>query len=314
MRHIRKLSFILMCFVMLFCLSVPAFAMTRIETEKDTSLTVHLAYSDTDIPGAGFHIYRVAEVSSTVKFTPTERFAAYPIDLEQENAYGWKQLAQTLKGYVAADSIEADASCVSDEKGIAEFNKLETGLYLVLGDKTVYDGYVYTIEPSLISLPNLRDNEWDYDCVISPKFSREEEPVPVVEIKVIKAWQDSGAESKRPSEISIKLMKGEELYESVTLNSDNNWRYTWEDLPQWDDKKLPIDWSVSEAPVTNYTVSIQQSENVFVIVNKYTGTTPPSPPNLPQTGQLWWPVPVLAFSGLCCIAIGALLSKKRNEQ
>lgn len=36
-------------------------------------------------------------------------------------------------------------------------------------------------------------------------------------------------------------------------------------------------------------------------------TAPPSPgggKKLPQTGQLWWPVPVLACAGLGCIAVG----------
>lgn len=31
---------------------------------------------------------------------------------------------------------------------------------------------------------------------------------------------------------------------------------------------------------------------------------------LPQTGQLWWPVPVLALAGLVLVAIGLRLRKK----
>lgn len=32
---------------------------------------------------------------------------------------------------------------------------------------------------------------------------------------------------------------------------------------------------------------------------------PPSkPPKLPQTGQYWWPVPVLLASGLLLVAVG----------
>ena len=48
---------------------------------------------------------------------------------------------------------------------------------------------------------------------------------------------------------------------------------------------------------------------------------PTSPPSsgggggkLPQTGQLWWPVPVLACAGLGCIAVGLLRRREdRNE-
>jgi len=41
------------------------------------------------------------------------------------------------------------------------------------------------------------------------------------------------------------------------------------------------------------------------VKNTYKGTTP-TPPSLPQTGQLWWPVPVLAAAGLFCLVLGLL--------
>ncbi len=49
-------------------------------------------------------------------------------------------------------------------------------------------------------------------------------------------------------------------------------------------------------------------------------TPPPATkpdPVLPQTGQLWWPVPLLAVAGMACFAIGWVLSArkgKRNEE
>lgn len=39
-------------------------------------------------------------------------------------------------------------------------------------------------------------------------------------------------------------------------------------------------------------------------------TPTPTNPKLPQTGQLWWPVPVLLFAGLAMIVLG-LVQKKR---
>ncbi len=38
----------------------------------------------------------------------------------------------------------------------------------------------------------------------------------------------------------------------------------------------------------------------------------PVPPRLPQTGQLWWPVPMLAFAGLLFIMLGWTLNKSRE--
>lgn len=44
-------------------------------------------------------------------------------------------------------------------------------------------------------------------------------------------------------------------------------------------------------------------------------TTPPSPggSKLPQTGQLWWPVPVLICMGLGCIAVGLIRRREGSE-
>ena len=68
--------------------------------------------------------------------------------------------------------------------------------------------------------------------------------------------------------------------------------------------------------VRGYTVSITQESGTFVVTNtpKQPSVMPPTDqpkePTLPQTGELWWPVPVLAAAGLLLIAAGA--GKKRK--
>ena len=47
-------------------------------------------------------------------------------------------------------------------------------------------------------------------------------------------------------------------------------------------------------------------------------TTPPSSGGgggkLPQTGQLWWPVPVLVCMGLGCIAVGLIRRREAGDE
>lgn len=46
-----------------------------------------------------------------------------------------------------------------------------------------------------------------------------------------------------------------------------------------------------------------------------TEPTEPAPPKLPQTGQLNWPVPLMAAAGLACFALGwALCFRRKREQ
>ncbi len=43
--------------------------------------------------------------------------------------------------------------------------------------------------------------------------------------------------------------------------------------------------------------------------------TPPPPPDLPQTGQLWWPVPLLTCGGLLLVSVGFLMNRgKRADE
>lgn len=41
---------------------------------------------------------------------------------------------------------------------------------------------------------------------------------------------------------------------------------------------------------------------------------PEKPDKLPQTGQLWWPVPVLICLGLACIAVGLIRRRRDSDE
>ncbi len=86
---------------------------------------------------------------------------------------------------------------------------------------------------------------------------------------------------------------------------------------------LPIVWRVVELTPEGYTVSITQEAGTFLVTNtpKQPPETPPvtppvNPPGqktLPQTGALWWPVPILAAAGLLLIAAGAEKNERHNK-
>ena len=67
------------------------------------------------------------------------------------------------------------------------------------------------------------------------------------------------------------------------------------------------------------TTSSQPSTTTATTTVKTTTTPPPSTTTVttekaPQTGQLWWPVPALAASGLLCFGIGLMIRKKNDEE
>lgn len=71
-------------------------------------------------------------------------------------------------------------------------------------------------------------------------------------------------------------------------------------IPMWDEAKGEWDYSVDASP---------KAETIPVVTPTPPPDTPPKPP-LIQTGQLNWPVPVLAGLGLALFAYGWVLSRK----
>lgn len=174
----------------------------------------------------------------------------------------------------------------------------------------------------MVMLPTRSENTWSYEVIASPKHTDQEIPDTPTEItrKVLKVWDDNGHENSRPKEITVQLLRDGEIYDTVTLNAGNNWRYTWSGLN--DDYR----WTIVEKELSGYIVRVDQEGVTFVVTNTYVPTTPdtptqptkPSPstpgkPSLPQTGQLWWPVPVLMCAGLVLVAAGLLRRRRESN-
>lgn len=70
-------------------------------------------------------------------------------------------------------------------------------------------------------------------------------------------------------------------------------------LPVWDE----------EIGEWNYVVTASPKSSTPSPKPTATPTPRPTNPTLPQTGQLWWPVPLLAFAGLVLILLGLLRRK-----
>lgn len=54
--------------------------------------------------------------------------------------------------------------------------------------------------------------------------------------------------------------------------------------------------------------------SVYPKLEARTLPTPPDDPHLPQTGLLWWPVPVLLCAGLCLTGIGAARRRRAEDE
>ena len=320
----RKRTLALLAAVLCLLTSV-AQAAGSIDLTRKPTLTLTYRDGKTALSGAKFSIYRVADADETGELTVRSEFDEFDLDIRGKNDRRWREMAQTLESYVLRREFTPTDSGKTDKTGMLTFptqgKTLAAGLYLVIGERHTPGGTEYDAEPFFVLLPtqDLENNEWVYDVSANVKFGKT--PVPddgdTVTRKVLKVWDDDGAEDSRPQEITVELLRNGKVYDTVKLSEKNNWRYTWLDLD------AEARWSVTEKTVSGYTVSITREGITFVVTNTKkpdrtdTPDTPvkpsnpskpssPAKPTLPQTGAVWWHVEALALSGLVFLILGAL--------
>lgn len=82
-----------------------------------------------------------------------------------------------------------------------------------------------------------------------------------VSIPVTKKWIGKAAESA-----TIHLLADGQEAANVTLNADNNWQYTFTDMPKYKDGKL-ITYTISEDAIAGYTTAITGDATNYVVTN-----------------------------------------------
>lgn len=268
-------------FLTLLCCFLP---MTLFADSDFMNLVVNCPESNMQVS-----LYRVADEN----YNLVDAFSHYSIDLKQDV----QGAANALENRILMDGIEADASNSSDSSYKASFSGLESGIYLVVGKEVFQDGVFYMPQVSLISLSG--DLSVDLKYEMSDKPSR---------IHVLKVWKKDNKKS-RPKSIEVCLLRSDGIVvDKVILNSDNQWTYTWDNL------STSYTYSVMETSVpSGYKESCTREKDTIVLTNtgNFMDKVKKKDEVLPNSGQLWWPVPVLLFVGLVLFGLGRHL---KNEE
>ena len=234
-------------------------------------------------------LYRVADEN----YNLVDSFSQYSIDLKQDV----QGAANALENRILMDGIEADASVTSDSLSTASFTGLETGIYLVVGIEVFQDEVFYMPQVSLVSLSG--------DLSVDLKYETSEKPS---RIHVLKVWKRDSKKS-RPKSIEVCLLRSDGIVvDKVVLNSDNQWSTTWDNL------STLYTYRVMETSVpSGYKESCSREKDTIILTNtgNYTDKVDKKDDKLPDSGQLWWPVPVLLFVGLVLFGLGRHL---KNEE
>lgn len=307
----RKPAYRLLALLLLLCLTLqPLTAHAAVDTARECSLELDYSSNGTGFGSLDIRIYRIADIYADGSFSLTAPFDDLPVKIHGITSQReWRDTANTLAAYIISRNIQPTATQKTDASGKARFSDLNAGIYLVLEVAATTSTHTYRFENFCIFLPTpLSDGTQDYDISAKPKSTvtpNAEQPEEVT-YQVVKLWKDPGNSSQRPKSITVDILKDGAVHETVRLNADNNWTYSWT-VPEGSGS-----WSVVEKDVPKaYTVVITSSGTTFTITN----TRPAPNVDPPKTGDTFalrpW-LTVMALSGLLLAACGILQKRKRK--
>ena len=286
----KFISSILIVWV-LFIMPMTAFAQ-GFDAERLGTVSVTLMEQDgkTPIVGAELSLYHVATVNlnskNNLSYTITNLFEGCGAALDDPT------LSVKLDAFVDDYSVSAE-KLVTDAHGKASFTDLPLGLYFVKQTNSV-EGYA-PCTSFLVTVPNENTNGYVYDVNASPKTD-----VARLTTVIIKKVWNTDASTQAADSVTVQLLRNGVVVETATLSNQNNWQVTYSNMPESDA------YSIEEVNVPKgFTATYSKSGYTFTVTNTA---------SLIQTGQLVWPIPVLAMLGLCLITVGTIvLRKTRNE-
>lgn len=283
----------LLTIIMLLVGIGPVFANTNniVDFSKKGIITITLSDGSDNglVAGANIKIYKLADAYS-----------------EDHNlAFSYHQVLEACENNIKNNDLnEKTLECIynsnvfSEEKttdsfGYTRFNNLDLGLYLVEQTNKV-EGYS-NIDPFLIAIPTLENNIWIYNIEATPKT----DIIRLMDIIVEKKWDIING-NNTPDKVLVQLLKKDEVIDTIILNNENNWTYTWKQIEASDE------YSVKEIEIpAGYTATYRTVDNKFIITNTKT---------LVQTGQNILLIQVLVSIGLIFIITGLIINKRNNYE
>ena len=286
----RKIITFCVTILLILTCSYTVFA-EEFDQSKTGSISVTLIEKKQNEPivGAELSVYYIA---TAILDADGNLIYDYTGDFKQfDTAIDDTSLATKLDAFISKHNVPS-TKMTTNADGTALCNELPLGLYFVKQTGAV-EGFA-PCTPFLVTVPNEKNGEYVYDVNASPKT----EVSRLTSITMKKVW-NTDASTEVADSVTIQLLKNGNVVKTAILNAQNNWQITYNDMPESDA------YSIKEVDVPKgFTATYKQNDYVFTVTNTST---------LIQTGQLMWPIPVLAMGGMILIAVGITLLKKKGK-
>lgn len=289
----RKISKLILIFVILFGMVNTVFAEENnniVDFTRKGTITITLSDEGNNLLVEGANI-RISKLADAYSDNNNLAFSYHSNLLKYKDEIKESKLSNEILDCVHESDLFTKEG-ITNDLGTVIFDELDLGLYLVEQINKV-EGYS-KIDAFLVYIPRVEENNWVYRVDALPKV----DIIRLFDLSVRKEWNVS-SNSDTPDKVIIELLNDDEVIDTVILNEENNWEYTWKQI-EVSDKYLVREIDI---PV-GYTPTYKQVDNTFIVTNTKT---------LVQTGQMTFIIWLLVVIGLVFIISGLVVRKNEID-
>ena len=284
------------CMMAVLVQLTPARAAELADPAQKVSLTIEAQQNGRAVSGMELSLRRVAEMDARGQFALMGSYQSSGVSVDGlTSSSQWNQAAKELNDFAAEESIPADVWTVTEGQGVCTIDGLESGLYLVAAETLENAEGRYDAAPFLVALPMLENEAWNYDPTVLPKIQFTAVPVSPEPSAPVSPEPSSPVNPEPSAPVSPEP--------SAPVSPEPS-------APVSPEPSSPV------SPEPSGPVSPEPESSASPSPSGQPAASPtPSPganEGLPQTGQLNWPIPLLALLGMLLAAAGCLL-RRRHE-
>lgn len=196
----------------------------------------------------------------------------FELQSSDDNGTTWNKV-ELNQGMIVKGNLNTDNTVTPNEEGAVEVNSLVNGTNYRFVEKAHADGYKDVTEDN--ANPNTAKNPTAANSRVVKVSVQDSGKVVVmynekkpetVSVEGTKTWDDAdNQDGKRPSQITVNLLKNGQKVASKTVTEADGWKWTFDNLDKYENDAA-ITYTVEEETVEGYTATVKG----YNITNTYT--------------------------------------------
>ena len=301
--------------------AAPAMAAVPEGAALDLAMRIQCLPDGDAAEGMQYQLYYLASVSEDGTYTVVEPYASAGLTAEMVSNLSYRTEAMTLLAeYINGTGQEADYAATTGSNGTVIVRNLADGVYLCASNTryVLPDGTAYTPVPFIFRLNReLVDSRVTVSEAMAPEdgvTTSAENPVTAVTKFNVTRRDDRDDPTDTPVTPDSPDTPATPENPDTPATPDNpdtpvtpDNPATPEDLVNIDDEAVPLTDPIVEilddpVPLATMLPEFDENEPPADLLDIEDEEVPLA--RLPQTGLLWWPVPVMAVSGVVLFLVG----------